>query len=131
MAIAVIYMCVISTSDIFSVLHTRCDAMNFSVSVIEEFGGYEKVVEKLKNPLFCFLHNVAALENHLIEYRKEKKIFISGDKVVLDNDDRKIYEIDFKDERHCAFFMKCGKAFSYSLVLRHAHKIEENIRICI
>ncbi len=43
----------------------------------------------------------------------------------------KIYEIDFKDERHCAFFMKCGKAVSYSLVLRHAHKIEieENIRI--
>lgn len=36
--------------------------MNFSVSVIEEFGGYEKVMEKLKNPLFCFLHNVAALK---------------------------------------------------------------------
>lgn len=107
--------------------------MNFSVSVIEQFGGYEKVTEKLKNPLFRFLHNVAALENHLIEYRKEKKIFISGDKVVLDNDDRKIYEIDFEDKRHYGFFMKCGKAVSYSLVLRHAHRIEieEDLRICI
>ena len=50
--------------------------------------------------------------------------FKSGDWVVLDNSDMNIYQISHYSHIGNGFIMKCGHAFSYSLVKRHAQKEE-------
>ena len=98
--------------------------MNFSLRVIQDLGGYEKVKNILTNPFSFFFHNTKELKKHLNEYKK----YEPHDKVILDIvEEKNIYEIDYEFKRSCGFMMKCGKAVSYSLVLRHAEKAEIQI----
>lgn len=57
-------MCVISTSDIFSVLHTRCDAMKFSVDdlIVHKFSpGHTDIYKVLKvGDDYCVLEHFGA-----------------------------------------------------------------------
>ena len=99
--------------------------MNFSVRVIQDLGGYEKVKNILKNPFSFFFHNTKELKKHLNEYKRIYKKYEPHDKVILDIDeDKNIYEIDYEFKRACGFMMKCGKTASYSLILRHAKEAE-------
>lgn len=53
--------------------------------------------------------------------------FKSGDWVVLDNSDMNIYQISHYLNIGCGFVMKCGHAFSYSLVKRKASPEEVKV----
>jgi len=53
--------------------------------------------------------------------------FKSGDWVVLDNDDKSIYQINHYSHIGNGFIMKCGKAVAYCLVKRLATLEEINL----
>ena len=99
--------------------------MNFSIHVIQDLGGYEKVKKILNNRFSFFFHNTKELKKHLNEYKRIYKKYEPHDKVILDiAEDKNIYEIDYEFKRECGFMMKCGKTASYSLILRHAEEAE-------
>lgn len=61
---------------------------------IEEFSGYEKCKEILKQPNIDMIMNAQALHKHMLEYRRQHGIFEVGDKVFRKDEDKRMMLID-------------------------------------
>ena len=91
--------------------------MKLYETVIADFGGYEAAKKVSESESAGFLHNVAALKQRLLEYRREHNIFEVGDKVVstLDGDE------DWKNAvcEILAFHKKMAITTGFSCAIHH------------
>lgn len=99
-------------------------------TIIEQHGGYKKCKEILKNPNIDFIMNAQGLREHMLQYRRQHKIFEPNDLVVfIDEKERKSVLLKFKESRnfdlvHLEIIGSglCGP--SYQKEIRHATDAE-------
>lgn len=94
-------------------------------TVINEYGGYEKCKEILKNQNIDFIMNAHALRKHMLEYRRQNNIFEVEDWVVLpyDDDIESLQKITHINDKHGIVSYSNG-CCGYGDKIRHAEPEE-------